>query len=48
MICDELTEFKCPQENACIDKSWVCDGTDDCFGNEDEAMCPCENEDNFK
>ena len=46
--CDELTEFKCQIENSCIEKSWVCDGTDDCLGNEDEASCPCKTENDFK
>nr|XP_054114114.1 low-density lipoprotein receptor-related protein 1B-like [Callithrix jacchus] len=33
-------QFKC-QNNHCIPKRWLCDGTNDCGGNEDESNQTC-------
>lgn len=33
-------QFKC-SSNRCIPKRWLCDGTNDCDNNEDEANATC-------
>lgn len=35
-----VDHFKC-SSNRCIPKRWLCDGTNDCGNNEDEANTTC-------
>lgn len=33
-------QFTCPRSGHCIPQTWVCDGDNDCFDNQDEEGCP--------
>lgn len=35
-----FVQFTCPRSGHCIPQSWVCDGDNDCFDNQDEEGCP--------
>lgn len=35
-----MLQFTCPRSGHCIPQSWVCDGDNDCFDNQDEEGCP--------
>lgn len=35
------SEFRCPNQNLCVDHQYVCDGDNDCADGADEANCTC-------
>lgn len=40
LINEHLFQFTCPRSGHCIPQTWVCDGDNDCFDNQDEEDCP--------